>query len=235
MDLVISVGIFIIYILSVFILFKPGVQEEYNPDHLNTIVEQNLKNEIYYSIEKIPLYLKTPVYIYGDYAQVIFPFPDWTETETYLYDETLTKLDYKFVEGFYKDIQINYPFSGGQTYTFWINRIKGGTNWNYNFIPANRALASAKYGVTETIYGISQVKLDNLEDYETLKNNWNFPKSKDFKINIKDLNPTPTINKKINWDATPPREAKVSVLRWNDLILKETSETTQVIIEIRTW
>ena len=56
-DWAVSMGIFIIYILSMFIMVQPGAQKVFREDNLIQIVEEGIRNASSYTIERTPLYI----------------------------------------------------------------------------------------------------------------------------------------------------------------------------------
>ena len=56
-DWVMSIGIFLIYLLALFIIIKPGVREIYSEDTLLSIVENNVKGNIVWTIKETPLFI----------------------------------------------------------------------------------------------------------------------------------------------------------------------------------
>lgn len=236
-DLVISVGIFIIYILSIFIFFKPGIQEEYNPTYLNTIIEQSLKKDLYWQVEKMPIFINSFLLlgVEGNKKfELEFPFNNW-QNNANLYDSDLNEIGFQF-DNPNKLIFETYIKKGFNKKTFYITHsseisnppLLSGTTLTTQFI--------YKYGVKENLYGINGQNLTdylNNIDYNTLKNNWHYPTTKNFQISITNIEGT--ILSEVNSNISPPKESEVSVLRWNDFILDKSGERTQVIVNIKTW
>lgn len=55
LDWMISMGIFIMFLLSMLVFFKPGAESAYGRDYLISILEDNFKSSTFYSIERIPI------------------------------------------------------------------------------------------------------------------------------------------------------------------------------------
>jgi len=54
-DWVISMGLFLIYLITLFILIKPGSYVEYKPENLFTIVESNFIREVSTNIKEVQI------------------------------------------------------------------------------------------------------------------------------------------------------------------------------------
>ena len=77
-DWAISMGIFLVYVLSMFVMIQPGMQPFYKENTMIGIAEEQLQLDIYYNITRIPLYIKVYTDPYTekgkpDHFQVDFP------------------------------------------------------------------------------------------------------------------------------------------------------------------
>lgn len=84
-DWAVSMGIFLIYVLSMFMLIQPGIQDFYNDDTLVDIFEEALNNDAYYEITRVPVYLKVlqgqgGACGTGEYVVIPIPFREWDLT-----------------------------------------------------------------------------------------------------------------------------------------------------------
>ena len=55
LDWMISMAIFLLFLLPIFLFFKPGAEPAYHLDYLTSIIEEKFRDETYYSIERIPI------------------------------------------------------------------------------------------------------------------------------------------------------------------------------------
>src|SRR3989344_1622044 len=60
-DWMISLGIFLIYLVVIFIVFKPGIAEEYPEGYLTDIVRENIQKDASWNIIKIPLFVDSSI------------------------------------------------------------------------------------------------------------------------------------------------------------------------------
>ena len=56
---VIGIGLFLLSLLSIFVLFKPGVTPVFDSETLINIVQDNMKNHVSWEITKIPIFMET--------------------------------------------------------------------------------------------------------------------------------------------------------------------------------
>lgn len=90
-DWAVSMGIFIVYILSMFIIVQPGAQKVFREDNLIKIVEYGIRNASEYTLEKTPIYIKIKAgsKITADQPydfklnDIITPFNDSTNSDDY--------------------------------------------------------------------------------------------------------------------------------------------------------
>lgn len=66
-DWAISVGLFVVYVLLLFIFLKPGAEPSYSTSSLFKIVEYNLHRDAKYSMEKTPVFIRP---IPGDFPEL---------------------------------------------------------------------------------------------------------------------------------------------------------------------
>ena len=55
LDWMISMSIFLVFLLLILVYFKPGSEPAYQKSYLIPIIENNFKKEVYYSIERLPI------------------------------------------------------------------------------------------------------------------------------------------------------------------------------------
>lgn len=72
-DWVIATGLFIVFLLSIFVFLKPGITAPHKPEALLDIVEDGIRKEsawrgtgIYWTLYEVPLYLKKDAGVVGD-------------------------------------------------------------------------------------------------------------------------------------------------------------------------
>ncbi|MEK6955766.1 MAG: hypothetical protein AABW52_03840, partial [Nanoarchaeota archaeon] len=61
-DWIIGIGLFLLSIMAIFVLFKPGVNPVYDYDTLIGIVNDNMNNDLTWEITKIPIFIESIPY-----------------------------------------------------------------------------------------------------------------------------------------------------------------------------
>ena len=56
-DWAISVGIFIVYAIILFFIFRPSLQQDYSQEYLGEIIKAGIEKDAYYSMERVPLFI----------------------------------------------------------------------------------------------------------------------------------------------------------------------------------
>ncbi len=211
-DWAVSMGIFLVYILSMFMLIQPGIQPFYNEENLVSVIEGKLKSDLNHDILRAPIYL--------DVTKGACPKGQYIDIELISLGLKLDKSDLKLVyldlingrevdspfslsgpQGDYH-IQFNCPYPLKDTddpHVFVIYYSAGGS---YSSAEAKtektgdakiNRLFTAKTvtpGTIEHLTGVNKNELQNLasincsglEGYESLKEEWAFPAEKEFAL-----------------------------------------------------
>ncbi len=61
-DWIVALGIFFVYLTIILTFFKPGVNPMVNPDTLLNIVEDNLRQDVFWTVSKTPLFIYSVQY-----------------------------------------------------------------------------------------------------------------------------------------------------------------------------
>ena len=186
-DVMVSTGIFVIYIGFLFITLRPAIVEEYDEDYLINIVKNGFINDTYWTIDIVPLFITgnqtssdINIEIPHNYA-----WPDKTfltlnqDYETVNYGIDNKKLIIKKI-----DLILN------ENYTFYLVHPEEETTFTIGSPSGSETLTDYKnytYGVYQPTTGISQNKLSSLE-YESAKAKWNYPDGRDFYIISSEVN-----------------------------------------------
>ncbi len=224
-DVMISVGIFIIYIGFLLITLKPAIIEEYDDDYLINIVKNGFTADVYWTLEVVPLFITGETNELNAKLEIPHQYAAWDEGSFWILDDSHGEMKYEIINS---DLIFgSFDLTLNEEYIFWIIYPKD----NYNPIsPSGTLLPDYKeytYGVYELKTGISLDKLDELatKDYETLKAEWNYVSNRDFYISVSD--------KEIG--ALPLEDIEINVLNLHTNILNEDSTVEPIIITIKTW
>lgn len=240
-DWAISLGLFFVYLLSLLIFLRPGLEEAIDRSTLVDVLEAEFENYVDYDLETTPIFLKHSTTGFFQ-LQITFigGFPIDGASE-----------DFAMV-----DVNENFlPFSlSGNTLSFdafiigndvqnvfWLNYIEG-INYNNPAPSQSRIILSDvdfgyELGATEIKKGIDKNQLDALEAESNLKQTLKYPEANGFLISIIDSSSydyltTDTI---YTFDSGDLTSENVFVKESKDIILNIDGSEQDVIINIRIW
>ena len=267
MDWSISAGIFIIYILALFILVTPAFKQYTAQEYLGSIVKDGVKESLSLELKRFPFFLSVSVdssfdvntekkFKTNNNLPSELLYLNIEDTQIGLFNESLsyeiTEKDYYIIN--HNEIKfIGVPSSMGitsseqhenQIVKLWIF-LSGEEIFDLiAYGEASDAEFNHTFGISETISGIYQQKLDDflITDYAAAKTNFNYPEDKDFVITIyegTDLAAPPIFTFPL--DLIPQEKDTVSTLVWSDWLI--TYDNTQgkmiqrnpITIVVRTW
>ena len=253
MDWSISAGIFIIYILALFILVAPAFKQYTTQEYLGSIVKDGVKENLSLELERFPVFVKTTEEITSDQFQfTLINLPNDFDQETTDYKFTIiNNLGNEVIEKNYNAQTNEISFDSSFTNIGIINpQVDVGKIYIYlskdkeifsSSIPTNPiwgGILSNTFGISETIPGIYQQNLDDLQirGYEVTKTNFNYPENRDFIITIyggTDLANPPIFT--YPSDLEPQEKDTVNTLVWSDWMIDGTLIRTPITIVVRTW
>lgn len=242
-DWAISIGIFITYLLLLFVFVRPGQIEEYQGDILLSIVEQNFKNEftgVYWRLLEIPIFVNT-TYIIGTQDTLSidsFPFSadKFNEGNIIILDSDLNSLPLN-LEDTTQDRELIFNVEDFEINKKLIYKVIHSKSFNLTPIdPIYTSVANISnatvFGIGEILIGISEDNFEELsKDYNKLKADWRYPKLKDFSITISDNN---EVLLSLN-SVQPPENVNIYVLQWSDFILYNDTTKKSVTVNVKAW
>lgn len=221
LDWVIAFGIFFVAITLIIIGLKPGVTPTHEPDVLVKIIEDNFHDDFNWNLYELPIKITS----HGSTVRCQdFPFTDWKTSELYKrVGDELVSVDFSVGS----DLIVATPNSlETNDYVMLFGEgLSGGSGLS---CPCDSC--EAIYGVPYELEGISCDKLNSLPDYETIKNNWNYPNTREFSLYMDGGCGNIVIN-----DIEPPLNTPVYVRTINDYILYSNGERQIVDITIKVW
>ncbi len=256
-DWAISIGIFIIYLLLLFIFVRPGQVEEYKGDLLLSIVEKNFKDDFYWRLLEIPLFVNTSDtsktgggLITGAAVGIgesgssetllidVFPFK-FSSNNILIIDSELNILPFDLENPLDQEREIIFNITDFQSDKKLIYEILYSESMNLGstkptFDPINILNVSnvTIFGVGEYSIGVSEDKFKEIsQDYNKLKIDWRYPKLKDFSITIYDEK---EIILSLN-DVQPSENLNIYVLQWSDFILYNDTTKKPVTVNVKAW
>lgn len=238
-DWVISMGIFIVYVLALFILLRPGIKPVYRPTDLLNNLQANFENDIMWTVKTIPLFVRTcKPGAAGRTTEIIVDDQNnfWRISKAYLGNDpdnaVIMPLSCIGEISYFREIvtlifeQTFKPYSSSN-----FPKLK------LTCSDEDPTYCVAELGVFENINGLNPTMLtditsDSVEAYKTLKTRWGIPEDKEFSIYI-DRNVDGAIEKIIGAD--PFEKANVFVRRIESQIVEPIGTTTPVAVYLRVW
>ena len=265
-DWAVSLGIFLVYILSLFILIQPGVEPIFRNENLIKIVESSFLNDTRIVIEKVPIVF-TPIEIEsaGIYiAKIDQSIPitgeDLDETDFYLTDEAGNPIgfDMGFSAGNTQVSRISVRTLFSTTdptivYLYYSPKIYDAPEdlpaaviigEELPMLNFTRTFGSMEVmtGINKDIINVEPFNIDfpctTKQEYEALKERWNYPLNKDFQIfMIATPNPRYTLDDIHNVcnQAEPLQQASIFVEERVDVTLDRYGTREPLRINMRVW
>ena len=254
-DLAVSAGVFILYLVIAIAVFKPGIKSDFRPDILTSIIQQNIQNEIYWQAQRIPIFVNQ-----GDFPSASgtdqqrdmvleFPFDKLqvNNTNSVVLDVNLQELPFDIATKVSNNLSVEYWFRQAN-----INKKSlvyltyfPGAYFSNRLDPDKPPLSAGigftyKYGVKETLKGISPDKFIsfNLSDYPQTKRKWGYPDARDFSIEIfQGANLTNSNLPIYVYQKAYPasKEVPVYVIEYVDLILYQNTTRQVITVRIKAW
>lgn len=231
-DWVISMGIFIVYIISLFILLRPGVTASYRPTNLLDNLQDNFEEDTNWVVKYVPLFIRIckpgTVSSFIDFDNGL----DWSSS---LFKENGDPISSSKIE----------CFDEATTYSNEIINIylrQDGTKYEPGIFPKigftcfpeeDEMHCEAELGMIENIKGINPDYLAEITKivYDTLKSSWGVPPDKDFAIIKEDVNG----GRSMIIGAKAPVQADVFVRRLDTQEVRGNGETNRVKIYLQIW
>ena len=213
---VISLGIFLLYVIGMMFFIKPGFVPYYSEKELISLVETGLKENYYWTVKKVPLFVEECNCPPDDNKCIIvfsLKANGWGDNGTYgpIFDGN------------------NIPPDGT---VFWFSFKPNNGNKDFvirdmsNGCDANTR--SYRIGTAENVYGVKK-SLETVS-YGALKNKLKYPNEKaNEKDFILSLNDNEIKNKE------PPQGVNIYVKEWDDFYVDENGERAGVKVSIKVW
>ncbi len=252
-DLAVSAGVFILYLVIAIAIFKPGIKSDFRPDILTSIVEENIKNEIYWQAQRIPIFINQGSFpaVLDEQRNMVLEFPfdksKINNTNSRVLDINLQELDFDIANKVPNNLSVQYTFltSNANKKSLVYLAYFPDANLSSSPDPSSTPLPAGaeftyKYGVKETLKGISPDRFISFNslDYAITKRKWGYPDSRDFSFEIfQGTNITDSSNPIYSYQKAYPatKEVPVYANEFADLILYENTTRQVVTVRIKTW
>ena len=235
-DWAISMGIFLVYLLVLFIIIRPGIEKVHNEDVLLDIVEEGLSEDVKWVVKM------TPVIVSRCNAGIKRTISVKIDDGSNAWEFGAAKTDK--IPQFGKFCFSNWELKCGEGECA---TIKSRTIFDLYYTPkekdiepkldawctqqATESQCKVELGSTENLEGINwrwlnDLKSEKEEDYIKIKDEWNFPESKNFAIFVD--------GDKIIGEE-PYENINVFVREWKDWYVYSDGERKETKVNIQVW
>ncbi len=236
-DWVISFGVFVIFLLLLFIWFGPSLSSEYSEEYLGEIASKGFKEASYHEVFRYPIFVE----IFGP------NFPE-RRIDVYGMDKAGATSDvnlamYDFDGSLINDLELNGdqlrftthpPSSGVYSYLLYYSNYSNNVH-----VPAGgnpTTVYNATLGIGERLYGFSEVRFNDLSalGYEEFKEALKYPLTKNVNVYVYDS--VTFTNLLYNYNVSEPTENdNVYVVSWSDVMINEDGSVTPISVLVKTW
>nr|MBA4404853.1 hypothetical protein [Nanoarchaeum sp.] len=235
-DWVISFGIFIVFLLLIFIWFGPAFEQNYDNDYLKTIAEQGFETETYVNVLEYPIYFESSTNLNNQVINVSLPTNKNIDdiNKLFLLNNANQEVTQKKIENGVLYFTVSNFIAGVNKYTFYYS---DGIN-SSSIDPG--ATSSQIYGLTlgvgKEYFAFSNLKFAELQslNYNDFKKRLKYPGNKDISIFIYSEE---NVNELLyNYSVIEPSENQnVYVMRMYSKMINQTGRINYVVPNIRTW
>ena len=229
-DWAVSLGIFIIYLLIVFILITPNLARDYDNDFLTSIIKEGLEEDTYWELSIYPLFVEPAGHMEDITLELPNSYTFLNNTNMIILDQSSNKLEMdvsgrylSFIYSFEASNKFTIIYSDELVYPNAISSMSPAEDFNYTI------------GVKGSLKGIYFPLFNTLpSNYRDLKSQWNFPTSKEFAIEI--YEGVNLSNQILNYTKIEPNlDSTVRVLKWSEWQIHNDSKRELVTILVKTW
>ena len=256
-DWVISMGIFILYVVALFIFLRPGVTVEHKPQALLDLMEEEVKNEIVINVKETPLHVKCCKQYMKDGSSI----PSTISVQD-------KKNNWRIIKVLEGGFDVTGDVTSGSDFELVCDGedITTARDYILSFVPKNKEETSislelkcngnecpadeksdAELRATENRYVVYKNWLESdgwVEDinkdgniYEELKYEFGFPQEKEFAIYF--LIDTEELKEEYlevgPKDMKKPEQGNVYILEWKDSYIDSSRNYGEVIVHIEIW
>ena len=236
-DWSISIGIFVIFVLVLFILVVPSLDRKLDESYLITLAENGIKGETYYEILSLPLFIDSNSM---NNIKISVDLPDYPVRNN---GDSIVVTNEDFIE-INSDSSINFgpvTLNNGVNQfnvLYLIGEIYSSSSPTGSVVTCGNEVGCT-FGIEEKLIGFSKSKLDilfqdscaNYENYIEFKNDMSYPEQKEISIVISNEN-------LILYNCTfkdPESLDAVYALTWKDKILNVNGNLEKVNVLVKTW
>ncbi len=234
-DWVMSFGIFVIFVLLLFIWFGPSLTTEFSNDYLGEIAVEGFKDASYHEVYDYPIFFEVAdeelcglIKVGGMSSLGI------VDKNIFLVDDSGSSIVNLTIGGDFLTFEVT-SVGSGQVYEYDMYVSDYFNNTHFNFTCA-RIDHNATIGIGERLYGFSERRFSNLSsfDYDVFKEELKYPLNKDVSVYVYDSVDFSTLLYSYNI-SEPLKEDNVYVVSWSDVLINESGGMEQITVLVKTW
>lgn len=207
-DWVISMGIFLIAVISIFVYLKPFSRELYVGEDLTDIVKDKFNEEVNWVIKELPLFVESCTLEQGESFSVVLTFEN----------------GWKNLDG-----QSSFTTTVSGRHILYLHNLDSSKEFKVSLgITPLHCQDEVTLGVVENTVGISGELIDTLKNrgYKTLRESWNFPPGRDFAI---------FMDGERIIGIEPYQRANIYAEETKEFIVNKDGSLEEVLINFRVW
>ncbi len=247
-DWTVSVGLFIIFTVTIFILLGPAFKQDYSHDYLSSIVKDGIKENTSLEIKRFPVFMRSEAPINGGTHQFTIEnlpqeFEGISDKNILIFDNANNLITNKDYEASSKRVRFDSTFANMGIYTdsdigkiylllaedeIFEDNTPTGSAWPDS---------NSTFGIFETISGIylDYFGIFTTNNYTITKEILKYPLEKEFSIEIYNetrLNESPILD---YTQKQPTEKDSVNVFLWADWLIYNNAKRTPITVLIKTW
>lgn len=233
-DWVISFGVFVIFVLLLFIWFGPSLTTEFSNEYLGEIASQGFKDASYHEVYRYPIFFEVSgAFNNGEINVNGMSSLGVSDENIALIDDSGDVIDHLEISGDVLKFNTSASTNGIHSYDMYVSDY-----FNNSHISGTGGSVThnATLGVGERLYGFSSERFDDLSvrEYVDFKGELNYPTNRDISVHVYDSLDFLTILYDYNV-SEPDENDNVYVVSWSDLLINETGGMEHITVLVKTW
>ena len=233
-DWVISFGIFVIFVLLLFIWFGPSLTTEFSDEYLGEIAVEGFKDASYHEVYNYPIFFEVANEVHDCEINVKGMSGLGINIENiFLIDNNDSEVSNVTIHN--DNLIFLTSVNPGSVYEY---NMYVSDYFNNTHPPANGSSVeyNATLGVGERLYGFSEKRFNDLSslDYSDFKAELKYPLNRDASVYVYDSVDFSTLL--FNYNVSEPTaDDNVYVVSWSDVLINESGGIEQITVLIKTW
>ncbi|MBT6995061.1 hypothetical protein HN865_02770 [Candidatus Woesearchaeota archaeon] len=239
-DWVISFGVFVIFLLLLFIWFGPSLTTEYSEEYLGGIASKGFKDASYHEVFRYPVFSEPIIGATNVAFRFILPeaFIGQDIERFSMVDIAGNNIDKRGIDGSNYFVFRDDFFVPGvvNEYSLFYSEFFDVPAVSPGWAIGHETKSNTTLGVNERLYGFSERRFNDLVllDYDDFKKELKYPKTRNVGVYVYDSVDFSTLL--YNYNVSEPTENdNVYVVSWSDVLINEDGSIDQITVLVKTW